>query len=150
MTPDPLVGFPISVLTGEQEKLSGRLDRLSDRVSHNYDALNAKLDGILADARESRTQAAENNSMLHEMRERSSGLARIHQRLEQGGVDHSHDVKALQLTVAEWKGAVKMLILVVTLVGTVVGGYITIRFDNIERTLLRLDNRIDKIPGAPP
>ena len=138
-------------LVMEQEAQKRKHDLLESEVKHGFEGVNSRLDGFAHALTQANIQATNNNSMLHELRERGSGWERIHTVLERVGGTTSDDVKKLNSTVSEWKGAVKMLLVVITLVGGLGAAYVTTNIEALQRDIHRIESTIQKIhPGTQP
>lgn len=130
MTPPPTsanreVNFDLAKVVVEQTRQAGKLELLDSQVNQSIQNFAGTLQAVQADVQRISDRNSENNTLLHELRERSSGLERIALAVERSGNEQAGDTTSLKLEVAGMKGFVRgvagtaafVLTLLVALIG---------------------------------
>ncbi len=141
--------FNLATLVLEQERLAGENRLLKQDVAHQYGALNGKLETTLSELRTANDHAAANNRLLIAMEHKSTALERIFAEVKDRHKEDGGEVGNLKLAFAELKGAAKMAAFLIVLSVGGYGWYATSQFNSLHDADVKMDKRIDGIPGAP-
>lgn len=132
----PPVGFDVAILAVRQAEQAGELAVLGQQVGLGLANLTSGLQSLQDDLRNLTRTQTENGALLHELRERSTGLDRLGAAIEKGEtIRGTQDgrLSALERQFAHWRG----FVVGVTLCGSValaaVTTFVVYRMDQSDR-----------------
>lgn len=126
------VDFGSAALAVEHAQLEGRLGVLESQVSQSIQNLTGSFQAMQADVQRIADRNSENNTLLHELRERSTGLERIANAVEAAGKDHAGDTRAVSIELAKMKGFIWGISLCGGLALAAVSGFVVYRMDRTD------------------
>lgn len=136
--PRPAVEFDVASLAVHIAQLEGSHALLESQVNSSIQTMTGSIQAMQSDVQRIGERSVDNNALLHELKERSTGLERLSLAVETTGRGHAGDTNKVSLELAGMKGFIRGVVLCGAIGFGSLGMFVVYRMDKTDDALNRL------------